>query len=278
MTEIKDCLPENARRHFIDRRNVRSHNETEKYQLRLSEFRAQMAARNQGRSGLQQAQEWTFKQELSERLAAGYVEDALETCRLYDIPLTASICNCLVKATQELLEIQYRHALQAHAQGVAEVRVPLSVRQQGNLESIKVTNRIKVIVETARVEDSRRRAELAKEKQKYGDTYTQNITQHGGVMNATQTGNISAQQLTVAEIDGLRPALAEMRAFFKKQGESVDVDEYIGLIASAEKAAGEKNESKMLNYLKQIPAHAWEVGKAVLPQVLLHYLKARGLA
>ena len=77
---------------------------------------------------------------------------------------------------------------------------------------------------------------------------------------------------------GLRPALAELRAFFKKQEESVDADEYVGLLASAEKAAGEKDEGKMLGYLKQIPSKAWEIGKAVVPQVLLHYLKLRGMA
>jgi hypothetical protein len=119
---------------------------------------------------------------------------------------------------------------------------------------------------------------MAKEKERYGDTYTQNITQHSGVMNASQTGNVSAQQLTVGELDALRPALAEMRAFFKKHEESVDADEDVGLLASAEKAAGEKDESKMLGYLKQIPSKTWEVGKVVVPQVLLHYLKLRGIA
>jgi soluble cytochrome b562 len=158
------------------------------------------------------------------------------------------------------------------------VPVPLSVRQQGNGYSTKVMNRIKVAVETARVVDEKERNRMANEKEKYGHTYNQNITQHGGVMNASQTGNVSAQQVTVAKWDDLRPALGQMRAFFKQHQESVDADEYVGLLASAEKAAVEKDESKMLGYLKQIPVHAWEIGKTVLPQVLLHYLKARGLA
>jgi soluble cytochrome b562 len=161
---------------------------------------------------------------------------------------------------------------------VADVPVPLSVRQQGNTYSIKVMNRIKVAVENARVTDEKERSAMAKEKERYGHTYNQSITQYGGVMNASQAGNVSAQQVTVAALEDLRPALAEMRAFFKQQGESVDADEYVGLLASAEKAAAEKDEGKMLGYLKQIPADAWEIGKAVLPQVLLHYLKARGLA
>jgi hypothetical protein len=139
-------------------------------------------------------------------------------------------------------------------------------------------SQIRVMIEAARLADVKQRGAMAKEKERYGDTYTQNITQHGGVMNASQTGNVSAQQLTVGELDNLRSALAEMRAFFKKREESADADEYVGLLASAEKAAGEKDDSKMLGYLKQIPSNAWEIGKAVVPQVLLHYLKLRGMA
>ena len=119
---------------------------------------------------------------------------------------------------------------------------------------------------------------MAEEKEKQANNYTQNIIQHGGVMNASLTGNVSAQTLTVAALENLRPALADMRAFFKKQGESVDADEYVGLLASAEKAAGEKDEGRMLGCLKQIPSKAWEIGKTVIPEVLLHYLKLHGMA
>jgi hypothetical protein len=276
MTEIKDCLPEGARRHFIDLRNVRLERETTKYQARMREFRGQLAARNQGRSGWQEMEEWKYKVELSDSLATGYVEDAFETCRLYEIPLTRSICDCLVKAVEQLLDAQYRHALQAQGQGLGDVKIPVSVRQ-GDSQHKRIMPRIRVMVETARVEDEKRRVAMAEEKEKRGVTYTQNITQHGGVMNASQTGNVSAQQLTVGELENLRPALTEMRAFFKKQ-ESVDADEYVGLLASAEKAAAEKDESKMLGYLKQVPSKAWEIGKAVIPQVLLHYMKLRGMA
>ncbi len=53
---------------------------------------------------------------------------------------------------------------------------------------------------------------------------------------------------------------------------------HVGLLARAEKAAGEKDEDKMLGCLKEIPSKAWEIGKAVVPQVLLHYLKLHGMA
>ena len=138
--------------------------------------------------------------------------------------------------------------------------------------------RITVIVEKARVERQKKKVAMEKEKEKYGGTYTQNIVQHGGVMSASQTGNVSAQQLAVGGMENLRPALAEMRAFFKKQAESAETDECVGLLASAEKAAGEKDEGKMLGYLKQIPSKMWDIGKVVVPQVLLHYLEQHGLA
>jgi hypothetical protein len=278
MIEIKDCLPEGARKHFISLRNIRLEAETARYRKRLIELRAQLAARNQGRSGWQEMEEWKYKEELSDSLATGFVQDAFETCTLYDIPLTQSICDCLGKAVEDLLGIQYQNALNAQAQGVADVKIPLSVRQQGNMGSRRIMPQIRVMIEKARVEDLKKRTAMAKEQQKSGYTYTQNITQHGGVMNASQTGNVSAQQLTVGELENMRPALAEMRAFFRKQDESVDTDEYVGLLASAEKAASEKNESKMLGYLKQIPGKAWEIGKSVAPQVLLHYLAKHGLA
>jgi hypothetical protein len=157
MTEIKDCLPELARKHFIDLRNIRLEADTGKYMARLIELRAQIAARNQGRSGWQEMEEWKYKEELWDSLAKGYVEDAFETCRLYDIELTRSLCDCLVKATNDLLEIQYRQALQVQGQGLADVKIPISVRQQGNLRSRKVTTQIRVMIEATRVADEKRR-------------------------------------------------------------------------------------------------------------------------
>jgi hypothetical protein len=278
MTEIKDCLPEGARKHFINLRNIRLAAETGVYRKRLIELRSQIAGRNQGYSGWQEVEEWKYKEELSNNLAKGYVQDAVDTCVLYDVPLTQSLCECLLKASEHLLDIQYQSSLKTQAQGGSDVKVPHSVRLQGNLRARSIMPQIRVMVEKVRVEDMKKRTVMVNEQKKRGDTYTQNITQHGGVVNASQTGNVSAQQLTVGDLENLRPAIAEIRAFFRNQQESVDTDEYVGLLASAEKAAGEQDENKMLGYLKQIPSTAWEIGKTVAPQVLMHYLKQRGLA
>jgi hypothetical protein len=276
MTEIKDCLPPHVRKHFIDLRNIRLEAETAKYTSRLGAFRNQQAASGSILSGGSVMQQWKFAEELHENLATGYVEDAFETCRLYDIPLTQAICDCLVKAVDYLLEVQYEHALKASAQSFGDLKIPLPVRQQGNMK--RIMPKVRVMVEKARVEDERTRAVMGQEKENTGDTYHMNITQHGGVMSASQTGNASVQQLNVGELNDMRQAIAETRAFFKKQEESVDTDEYIGLLASAEKAAHEGNESKMHGLLKHVPGKAWEIGKEVIPKVLLHYLEMHGMA
>lgn len=106
--------------------------------------------------------------------------------------------------------------------------------------------------------------------------YNQINTQHGsGIMNVSQAGNVSVQQLTAGELDELRQALADVRSAFKQQ-DSIDADEYVGSLASAEKAARAGDEHKMLGFLKQIPERAWDISKVVIPQVLLAYLKAHG--
>lgn len=98
-----------------------------------------------------------------------------------------------------------------------------------------------------------------------------------GVLNASQTGNVYAQQITVQELADLRTALAEVRTVLKAESQSLETDEHVGLLAMAERAASDKDESKMLDYLKQIPSKAWDVGKVVVPQVLLHYLRLHNL-
>jgi hypothetical protein len=151
MLEIKDCLPEAARKHFVNLRNVRVATETTKYQERLRAFRVQLAVQNMpGSSGGQQMEEWKFKEELRDSLATGDVQDAFTTCQLYDIPLTNSICDCLLKAVEEFLDIQYGHALRAQGQGLpGTVKIPISVRQQSSATSRKIMPQIRVMVETA---------------------------------------------------------------------------------------------------------------------------------
>jgi hypothetical protein len=275
ITEIRNCLPEGARKHFIDLRNIRLKAERSRFQARLNGLRAELAAKGQGRSGWQELEEWSYKEDLSNSLATGYVQDAFETCRLYDIPIAPPLSDCLVKAVEGLLLAQYQSALLAQGQGIGDVKIPLVVRLQ---DGARPRFKIRVMIETARVEDIKKRAAMAKEKEKPANTYHQNITQHGGVPNASQTGNVYAQQITVQELADLRTALAEVRTLLKAESQSLETDEQVGLLAMAEKAAADQDESKMLGFLKQIPSKAWDVGKVLVPQVLLHYLRLHNLA
>lgn len=276
MIEIKDCLPQHAMSHFVSLRNIRLEVETKTYQLKLIESRQNAAAHGVLKSGFQQAAEWQLKEKMFEELALGYVEDVLETCKLYDITVTHPFCERLLQAVNDLLVAQYKNALQAHAQGISDVRIPLSVRSRmGNLPRFPgVLNRVRVILEKARVEDEKARRAMMRNSA--GNTYSQTINQYGGVMNASQTGNVYVQQLTAEQLNTLRPELAAVRAALKAQG-SLDADENVGVLAKAEKAAGEGDEDKMLGILKQIPAKVWDIGKGVLSGTLLAYLKAHGI-
>jgi hypothetical protein len=277
MIEIKDCLPQHAVPHFINLRNVRLERERKLYQQKLGESRAQAAARGVINSGFQQLAEWQLKDTMHEAIATGYVEDFFETCELYDIPLTRPLCERLLQAVGDLLTAQYKSALQAEAQGVSDVRIPLSIRSQmGNSPHFPVMSRIRVMVETARVKNERARVAMTKDKT--SETYNMNITQHGGVLNASQTGNVYVQQLTAEQLIAMQPELAALGAALKAQNTlDANADENVGLLASAEKAARAGDEGKMLSILKQVPAKVWDVGKGVISGALVAYLKAHGL-
>jgi len=63
--------------------------------------------------------------------------------------------------------------------------------------------------------------------------------------------------------------------FSKSRNNPLGADQYVRLLASAEKAAGEKDEGKMLSCFKQIPTKARDIGKAVIP-VRVELLACRG--
>jgi hypothetical protein len=283
MTEIRNCLPESTRRHYIDQRNIRLESEQAKYTAKVAELRGQVAAMGIIRSGPHEVRIWKCKEEFLNNLAIGYLQDAFDTCRLYDVPLTRARCDCLLKSVEDLLVVQYGHAMKSSAQGGDNITIPLSARQQlaASLSGrrFNIMTQIRVMIERERVEDEKMRAAMTAPKEKPGDTYhfNQSITQHGGVMNASQTGDVRAQQVTINELTNLQSALAETRAAFKGLGDSVDIDESVGYIAGAEKAAKEGNETKVLQLLKQVSEKTWDVGKAVIPQLVLSYLKSHGL-
>jgi hypothetical protein len=284
MIEIKDCLPQHAVAHFLTLRNIRDESEIGNREKRLVESRRQAAARGSVANGMQIYSEWKIIRETQEAQVIGHIADLLETCRLYDISITRQLCDCVLQAVNDLLVIQRKHALQAIALRLSSTTLPRTVLlpMEGEAISTAVSNRVKAALEKARVESEKAEIAMANEKQraaqKEGHTfnYVQNITQHGGVMNASQAGNVNVQHLTTEQLNALQPELAALRATLKAH-DILEADEGVGLLAGAEKAAKDGDESKMLGLLKQIPAKAWELGKPVISAALLGYLKAHGL-
>ncbi len=108
-----------------------------------------------------------------------------------------------------------------------------------------------------------------------------NIHFHGDNNVVTQSGNVHIQQHKVNDFNELATELSSFRAALKAQPSTLESDEAIGLLAAAEKAAHEKDEKKVNQYLGQITKGSWELIKASVPQIAtqaaLHFLKARGL-
>lgn len=278
MTEIKNCLPEHARKHFLNLRNTRLGAETARYQQRLADLRAQLAARGRGRSGWQEMEEWKYKEELSDALATGYIQDAIETCDLYEIPLTESLCQCLLKATEEMLDVQYKNALQAQALGTSDVRIPLSVRQQGSMRATKIMPQIRVTIEKVRVEHMKK---TEQQKQKHSDTSDRvahsSIVVHGDVNDSTfqQGSHNVAVVVNKADIQRIAEevkALIATQKFPKEDAEEISAD-----IATAEaQLASPKPKHHIiresLDSVRHVLEHAFGAALAHHAPLLLAYL------
>lgn len=283
---MEHCLPDHARRHFINLRGLRLERDLRDYQARLRDFRSEWAAKSAVRLGWQDAKEWKMSEEYLDALASGYVQDAIDTCNLYDIPLTSQICQCLEQSAAGYLVGQYGNKLRMHGATPASVKVPLSMRQSlaGQIQNrnFPILSEIQIMLEKARVASQKGRTTVTSEKSHPTSIFVQNIHQEGGYMNASQNGDVQIQQLTVSDLELFAASFSDMRALLKQQEPSVEIDESVGLLAGAQRAAASKDEGKMMGYLKQIPTKSWELVKATAPQVLsqslLHFLKEHNLA
>lgn len=95
MTEITDCLPEHARPYYIGLHGSRIDAAAESYTERLSELRRKAAAGGTINSGMRFQDEADLLRDHVHDLATGTVEDLLSTCKLYGVPLTKELCDCI---------------------------------------------------------------------------------------------------------------------------------------------------------------------------------------
>lgn len=281
MHEIKDCLPDGeARKHFLNLRNRSLQSSTEAYQRDLTLLRATFAQRGTLGSGQQFAQELKLTEEQIDRRAKAYLDDALDTIQLYRIPLTQPLCDCLEQAMRHMLAASYVNAAATLGRAISQQRSPerwhVSLANGMHQRRFKAMSDISIRLTESRLAYERQEEQRVSESDAKGHTYIQYNTVHqGGTINASQTGDVHAE--TVNDFDAIAIDLAQVRMELKKREPSLETDEHIGYLAAAEKAAKEKNESKMLGYLKMIGSKGWDLIKAVAPQALVLYAKAHGI-
>jgi hypothetical protein len=166
MTELQNCLPEQARPFFIRLRNSKWEELGQSYKAKLSTSRSEAAAKNVLKSGLQIKVEWDLTVAHMGDRAVGYFEAAIETCTLYDIKLTRPLCDCIETAVKDLLLAQQRNAVSNAAKNIpGAVPLPLSSRQQlsDRPQSLPRYNDIMIALERARVESEKATAQKATE-------------------------------------------------------------------------------------------------------------------
>ncbi len=160
MSSIEHCLPESARQHYIRLRNQKSEDARSSHRTKLADLRGEAAARGILRSGHQDLAEWKLAEEFIGKLAYGQFEAAVETCKLYEIPLDQQLCKCIENGSREFIVAQYHNALRHHASGVNGVKIPLSARNElsGRIQGCRfaVLNTIQIDLEKARVESQQR--------------------------------------------------------------------------------------------------------------------------
>jgi hypothetical protein len=112
--------------------------------------------------------------------------------------------------------------------------------------------------------------------------YTQYVTQSGPGSSASQFGDTHTNIVQIEDMSALKQEISSVRAALKAQPDSLETDQVLGSLASAEKAAQSSDDHGVRHALSAITKGGWEMVKKAVPgigsQVLLHYLKLHGMA
>ena len=284
MDEIKDCLPTpEANKHYLHLRNRSLQSSDESHRQTLNLKRATFAHTGTLGSGRQIAQEWKLTEDKIDSLAKDYLDDALKTIELYRIPLTQQLCDCLEQALRHMLAISYSHAKATLRGTLTAQPVPegLDVQLGSRMDQgrFKAMTDISIRLTESRLAYERQGEQRVSESDAKGHTINvqYNTVQHGGTINASQTGDVHVQMLTDNDFDAIAIDLAQVRAELRKREPTLETDEHIGCLAADERAANEKNESKMLECLKMIGSKGWDLIKVLAAPALLVYAKYKGI-
>src|SRR5438309_11604954 len=98
MSEIMNCLPSNARQHFLRLKNEKTEAARALHTRALADLRGESAAKGVLKSGYQLTKEWELAERFIGDLTHAYFDSAVETCSLYELPLDQRPSRCLEDA------------------------------------------------------------------------------------------------------------------------------------------------------------------------------------
>lgn len=277
---MENCLPSKARNHYITLRSSRLDASAQEYAESSKALANEHAAKGLLQSGAFIKALMSLIAESSNNLVIGMVQDAVNTCKLFEVEITDEMRKCLIRASEDLAAIKQTHAVQAIANRTNTFNLPSGAVNQIQRQltaAITPMGRIRVLIETAYREGINQRKRMERDDSKKGTLIQQYITQQGdGTINATMIGDIATHQTTVNDFAALTAGISALREHFKSIN-TLEADEYAGILAAAQKAAQEKDESKLVHFIKTIPSKAWEVGKPLITAALSHFLMTHGI-
>jgi hypothetical protein len=155
MSEIVNCLPSQARRHFLRLKNDKTEKARALHTRALEDLRRESAARGALNSGHQLMKEWELAEKLISDLTFGYFDSAIETCSLYEIPLDLRLAKCLEDGLRDFIVAHYRNAIRISGMQGGHIKIPLHLRTQivSNCTDCRfpLFNSIMIQIENARV-------------------------------------------------------------------------------------------------------------------------------
>jgi hypothetical protein len=157
---IEQCLPASSRRYYIRLRAQKHEEAMERHREQLISLRRENAARGALPSGKQLLAEWQLSEEFIGEMALGFLDAALETCELFQIPLDLNLSACIEKEIESYIEVQFRHALRNRSR--SNIAAPVSTNIMDSFAgrirtaSFKILNPIQIRLERAGVSGTRR--------------------------------------------------------------------------------------------------------------------------
>lgn len=130
-------LPEPARRLYIQLRSQKWEAVRAGYEAARATLRQELAFKNALRSGWARAAEWELKRKFLFDMVRSEFEAILEVYELHRVPFTEVRCQRILEEAKQSLLGKFRSALTQSANGVSDIRIPISETTQlaGQLQS-----------------------------------------------------------------------------------------------------------------------------------------------